>query len=246
MRKAIFTGALVALAVVPASASGHSRAHPLKGTFQLVGADGDYVRGNFGKAQLVDGKRNDKLSVHIRRAGRKASYVFRLEKAEKACAADAPAGTAVSGWKYRRGGVLRTSRKGVANSSARSRTFRAERRVEYFVGVYTRTAEGAPDQLVLCAELRGKKPHRRGHHKPKGHDRPAAHGKGGDKAKPDHAPRSDGKPAGNGRSGDTPHGHGKPDDAPRGNGKPAGNGKSGDTPHGHGKPDNAPRGRGRG
>jgi hypothetical protein len=253
MKKTILTGAVVALAALPASASAHpSRAHPLKGTFQLVGADGDYVRGNFGKAQLVDGKRNDKLSVHIRRAGRKASYVFRLEKAAKACAADAPGGTAVPGWKYRRDGVLKTSRKGVANSSARSRTFRAERDVEYFVGVYTRTADGAPDQLLLCAELRGKKPHRRGHHKPKGHHKPAAHGKRGDKAKPGGAPRGNGKsgetPRGNGKSGETPRGHGKPDDAPRGHGKPAdkpaGNGKSGDTPRGHGKPDDAPRGRG--
>ena len=38
-----------------------------KGTFEYVGADGDYVTGKFGKVQLVDGKRNDKLSVHVRR-----------------------------------------------------------------------------------------------------------------------------------------------------------------------------------
>lgn len=200
-----------------------------------------------GRAQLVDGKRNDKLSVHIRRAGRKATYVFRLEQSAKACEAGAPGGTPVAGWKYRRGGVLKTSRKGVANSTARSRTFTAKRGVEYFVGVYTRTAAGAPDQLVLCAELRGNKPHRsRGKDKPKGHgDKPKGHEhKPAGTGKPGDAPRGNGKPedkpTGNGKSGDTPRGNGKPDD------KPTGNGKSDDSPHGHGKPDDAPRGRGKG
>ena len=36
-----------------------------KATFKFGGADGDYASGNYGKVQLVDGKRNDKLSVHV-------------------------------------------------------------------------------------------------------------------------------------------------------------------------------------
>jgi hypothetical protein len=218
MRTTIIAASLATLAVVPASASAHPRAKPLKGTFQFVSADAVYTSGKFGKVQLVDGKRNDKLSVHLRHAGSREKYVFRLESATTACDASAPAGTPVPGWKYRHGGVLKTSRGGTANSSARSRTFQAKSDVEYFVGVYSRTAAGAPGELVFCAELRGNKKHKphKPHHpaKPKPAD-----------PKPKETPKHDGKPAEQpGKSGDAPRGNanghgddkhtGKPDGTP--------------------------------
>src|SRR3954452_20119625 len=104
----------LAVALVPGTALAHST-KTYRATFQYVGADGDYVTGSFGKAQLVDGRRNDKLSVHVRRLARRATYLYRLESAPKACAADAPGGTPVPGFKYR---PLRTNRAGVANSKA--------------------------------------------------------------------------------------------------------------------------------
>ena len=110
-------------------------------TFQYVGADGDYVTGSFGKVQLVDGKRNDKLSVHVRRLARKATYVFRLEPAPKACAADAPGGTPTS----RAGSSkpLKTNGKGVANAKATSRSFTAlQDRRSTSSAVYRTTATG--------------------------------------------------------------------------------------------------------
>ena len=142
---------MAAVALVPATASAKSKAKVYRGTFTLVGADGDYVTGNFGKVQLVDGKRNDKLSVHVRRLA-----------LEDEVHVPAPGGqlqgragrTDVAGWKYR---ALKTNRKGVGNSTARSRTFTASKGAKYFVGVYNATG----DQLVLCAQLRtkGKKAH---------------------------------------------------------------------------------------
>jgi hypothetical protein len=224
MKTTIMAGALAALVLMPASASAHTRTKPLKGTFQLVSADAVYTDGNFGKAQLVDGKRNDRLSVHLRHAGNRQKYVFRLESAAKACAPDAPAGTAVPGWKYRKGGVLKTSRGGTANSSARSRTFRAKRGVEYFVAVYSRTAAGAPDQLVFCAELRGHKKHKAGKPKP-GKPKPGKP-KSPDAPKHGHKPGDDhGKPDKD---------HGKSGDAPRGNANGHGDEKT------TGKPDGTP------
>jgi hypothetical protein len=181
MRTTIIAAAVASLVLMPASASAHPRAKPLKGTFRLVSDDAVYTSGNFGKVQLVDGKRTDKLSVHLRHAGSRQKYVFRLESAAKACEASAPAGTPVPGWKYRHGGVLKTSRGGTANSSARSKSFKAARNVEYFVAVYTRTANA----LVFCAELRGNKQHKAS--KPK-HDKP----KGGPHGKPGHGPRGHG------------------------------------------------------
>ena len=164
MKRLIAVLVLAALALVPATASAKSKAKVYRGTFALAGADGNYVTGNFGKVQLVDGKRNDKLSVHVRRLASKTKYTYRLQQGS--CG-----GTAVSGWTYR---SLKTSRKGVGNSTARSRTFTAAKGTKYFVGVY----DAAGNQLVLCARLntKGKK----GHSKP---HKPAKkpHGKGHDK-----------------------------------------------------------------
>ncbi len=155
MKRLIAVLILAAVALVPASASAKSKTKVYRGTFTLVGGDGDYVTGNFGKAQLVDGKRNDKLSVHVRRLAKRTTYTYRLQQGS--CKEGAPGGTDVAGWKYR---TLKTNRKGVGNSTARSRTFTARRDAKYFVGVYSATGE-----IVACAQLRtkGKKPHGKPH-----------------------------------------------------------------------------------
>src|SRR5215210_7257409 len=127
MKRLIALLVLAAVALVPGAASAKSRTKVYRGTFQFVGADGAYVKGKFGHAQLVDGRRNDKLSVHVRRLASRAKYLYRLEQSEKiACDEDAPAGSEVPGWTYRRGGILTTNRNGVANGSARSRAFEAD------------------------------------------------------------------------------------------------------------------------
>jgi hypothetical protein len=192
MKKLIAAAACAALAALPAAAIAKPRAKVFRGTFQAVGSDGDYTNGKFGKAQLVDGKRNDKLSVHVRHLGSKTRYVFRLQQAETACEEGAPGGTDVPGWRYRRDGVLRTSRKGNANSWARSHTFTADPDTEYFVGVYTATPTGDPGEIVLCAK-RTTKNHKKGAKKPeKRRGKPEKPTKGG------HKPESPGK------SGDAP------------------------------------------
>src|ERR1700742_775501 len=129
---------VAAVALTPAAADAHSKSKSkiYKGSFQLVGADGSYTRDSFGKAQLVDGRRNDQLSVHVRKRGSRATYTFRLQSAATACEQGAAGGTDVPGWKYRREGVLVTNRHGVANGSARARGFKVDRDVEYFVGVF--------------------------------------------------------------------------------------------------------------
>lgn len=142
---------LIALLIVPAMAlvpntalaKKKSRAKVYTGTFKLAGSEGDYVTGNFGRVQLVDNGRRDKLSVHVRRLPKRTTYVYKLQTGT--CAANAPAGTDVAGWRY---GKLRTSRRGVGSASARSRTFTAQRGVTYRVVVYV------GDQVGLCAQLR--------------------------------------------------------------------------------------------
>ncbi|MDA0161094.1 hypothetical protein OM076_12515 [Solirubrobacter ginsenosidimutans] len=179
-----------AVALVPSTAEGHSRAKVYKGTLALVGADGDYVTGRFGNVQLVDNKRNDKLSVHVRQLRAKATYTYRLQ--EGTCKAGAPGGTDVAGFKYK---PLRTNRKGVGNSTARSRTFSAKRGAKYRVVVY------AGGDVALCAQLRtnwwhGKPKPKADKPKPKA-DKPKPKGDAKQRGKRDDAPgRNQDKPRG--------------------------------------------------
>jgi hypothetical protein len=199
MKRLIAVLVLAAVGLVPATASAKSKAKVYRGTFTLVGSDGDYVTGNFGKVQLVDGKRNDKLSVHVRRLAPRTTYTYRLQQG--ICREGAAGGTDVPGWKYR---PLKTKRKGVGNSTARSRTFTASSGAKYFVGLYSATG----GQIVACAQLstKGKKSHGKA-------DKPR--GKSDDKKSAD-------KPRG--KSDDAPgkakdKTQGKSDDAPRGKGR---------------------------
>ncbi len=176
---------MVAVALVAAPASAKTKAKVYRGTFSFVGADGDYIRGNFGKLQLVDGKRNDKLSVHVRRLAPRTTYTYRLQKGS--CKEGASGGTAVAGWRYR---SLKTSRKGTGNATARSRTFTARKGVKYFVGVY----DAAGDQIVVCAQLRTNG--HKGHAKPHRPAKPAKPTKPAKRTKPakhDDAPRGKGQ-----------------------------------------------------
>jgi hypothetical protein len=222
MKKLLAVLILPGLALAPGTALAHGKhkTKVYKGTFALVGADGDYVTGNFGKAHLVDNKRNDKLSVHIRRVARKTTYTYQL--VQGVCKEGAAGGTAVAGFKYKR---LKTNRKGVGNSTARSKTFTAKRGVKYSVVV------SGGGEVVLCAQLRTKDwPKAHGKHRGK-HDKP--HGKHGDKGKSDDAP-GHAEDKQRGKSDDAP-GHaedkqrGKSDDAP-GHAEDKQRGKSDDAP----------------
>jgi hypothetical protein len=210
----------VALAPATALAHGKSKTKVYKGTFTLVGADGDYVTGNFGKVQLVDNKRNDKLSVHVRRVAAKTTYTYKLVAG--VCKEGAAGGTEVGGFKYK---ALKTNRKGVGNSTARSKTFTAKRDVTYSVVVY------GGSEVVLCAQLRTKDwPKAKG----KSDDKP--HGKSEDtsKGKSDDAPGKSGDAPGQAEDktrGKSDESHGKSDES---------HGKSGDAP-GHTKDKGKPR-----
>lgn len=199
---------VAAVALTPAAADAHSKAKVYRGSFQLVGADGSYTRDSFGKAQLVDGKRNDQLSVHVRHLGSRVRYTFKLQSAATACEQGAAGGTDVPGWKYRRGGVLVTNRHGVANSWARARGFKVDRSVEYFVGVFD-----SSNRLVACAQLTKKHKAKkgRGHgqqDKPHGDDKPKGDANGQGKDKTPAGDNGQGKDKGRGNDDKPAHGHG--------------------------------------
>jgi hypothetical protein len=181
MKRILALFALLSLALaLPAAAPAkkkqkhsHHRAKVLKGSFRAVGADGAYTDKKFGRAQLVDNRKRDKLSVHLRGLAPRATYTFALysvAKGQPRCEEGASGGTQESAFAPK---SKRTNKRGNLNAKQRSKTFKARAARRYFVLV----SEGA--QPIACAKLKGKrkaKPRckpRHGHHgKPHG-EKPA-------------------------------------------------------------------------
>ena len=169
---------LLSLALVlpgAATAKKHPKHHKttvLKGSFKAVGADGAYSFKKFGKAQLVDNRKRDKLSVHLRKLAPKTLYTFALYSVPKGtprCQEGASGGTQETAFPPK---SKKTNKAGNLNAKQKSKTFKADRKKRYFVLVY----DG--DQVVACAKLDRK-----------GHGKKGKKGKHGDKRK--HGKRDD-------------------------------------------------------
>jgi Cu/Zn superoxide dismutase len=78
-----------------------------------------------GKAQLVDGKKNNKVSLHMRNLAADTVYLWHVH--EGSCA---DTGAPVPGWTYRTqggdNGTLTTNESGNANTRGKSATFNAD------------------------------------------------------------------------------------------------------------------------
>jgi hypothetical protein len=119
-----------------------------------------------GKAQLVDGKRNNKVSLHVRGLAPRTTYIWHIHQGN--CAAT---GAPLPGWVYRTqdgadNGTLTTNHSGGANTKARSGTFNVDPALAYSVNVHVAGAtNGLPaGTIVACGDLMGKpakanKPH---------------------------------------------------------------------------------------
>src|SRR3954447_11089568 len=119
-----------------------------------------------GKAQLVDGMRNNKVSLHVRGLAPRTMYIWHIHRGS--CAAT---GSPLPGWVYRTqdgagNGTLTTNHSGGANTKARSETFNVDPALAYSVNVHVAGAtNGLPaGTIVACGDLIGKpakahKPH---------------------------------------------------------------------------------------
>ena len=151
----------------------HHKTTVLKGSFKAVGADGAYSFKKFGKAQLVDNRKRDKLSVHLRKLAPKTLYTFALYSVPKGtprCQEGASGGTQETAFPPK---SKKTNKAGNLNAKQRSKTFKADRKKRYFVLV----SDG--DQVVACAKL-DRKGHR-GHGHKKGKKGKKKHGEHGNK-----------------------------------------------------------------
>jgi hypothetical protein len=112
---------------------------------------GDYglLARSRGKAQLVDGKKNNKISIQVRRLSPRVTYGWRIVEAPASATLPCSTGTPVDGWTYK---ALKANRAGNANSKGKSRTFTADKAKSYFVGVYLPSGDA-----FLCGKLTNKK-----------------------------------------------------------------------------------------
>src|SRR3954470_3480792 len=115
-----------------------------------------------GKAQLVDGKRNNKISLHVRGLAPRTTYIWHIHQGS--CAAT---GAPLPGWTYRShdgagNGTLTTNHSGGANTKARSISFNADPAQAYSVNVHVAAAtNGLPaGTIVACGDLTGTRPTR--------------------------------------------------------------------------------------
>jgi hypothetical protein len=110
-----------------------------------------------GKAQLVDGKKRNKVSLHMRNLAAGTMYLWHVH--EGSCAAT---GAPVPGWTYRTqvgpNGTLTTKKSGNANTRGRSATFDADPAKSYSVNVHVATpTNGLPaGTIIACGDLTTK------------------------------------------------------------------------------------------
>jgi Cu/Zn superoxide dismutase len=128
-----------------------------------------------GKAQLVDGKKNNKVSLHMRNLAANTMYLWHVH--EGTCAAT---GAPVAGFTYRTqvgaNGTLTSDASGNANTKGKSATFNADPTKSYSVNVHVATPTNglAAGTIIACGDLKATKAS--GRSKPKKPHPPQAKG----------------------------------------------------------------------
>lgn len=114
--------------------------------------------GVHGRAQLVDGKKNNKVSIHVKglKPGQTYKWHLHSDAATNLDPCGARTGPIVTGWTYRGSatpneGLLTANDAGNASGKGRSTTFAAAAGAVYFVSV--QLADGTP---VACGVLTAK------------------------------------------------------------------------------------------
>jgi hypothetical protein len=181
MRRTLILGVAVLLLAAPANANDKrakvSKAH-LEATEAATAAGIPDARG---RAQLVDGRKNNKVSLHMKGLTAGQTYLWHVHQATgegDPCAAGSTVAnpTPYPGWTYRE---LTANESGNANSKGRSTTFpvaEEDTGGDYYVNVHLQDGT-----VIACGVLERK---RGGKHKgAKSDDDGDRHGKGHDKGK---------------------------------------------------------------
>ena len=167
---AVASIAAICIAGVATAASGQS-AKPYKASLTAVNpaATTAGLADVVGKAQLVDGKKNNKVSLHMRNLAADTVYLWHVHVGT--CAAT---GAPVPGWTYRTqvgdNGTLTSNESGNGNTRGKSATFNADPATSYSVNVHVSTLTNTlpAGTIIACGDLtptkasgksKSKKPH---------------------------------------------------------------------------------------
>ena len=157
---AVASVAAMAVAGVATAASSHS-AKVYRATLKPVepAATTAGLATVTGRSQLVDGKKNNKVSLHMRNLAPSTTYLWHVHTGS--CAAT---GAPLPGWTYRTedaggNGTLTTNAAGNANTKGKSKTFNADPGTSYSVNVHVSTAtNGLPaGTIIACGDLKASK-----------------------------------------------------------------------------------------
>jgi hypothetical protein len=171
--------AAAGLAGVAVAASGHA-AKTFKASLAPVNSAATTARvpDVRGRAQLVDGKKNNKVSLHMRGLAANTTYLWHVH--EGSCPV---AGPPIAGWTYRTqsgaNGTLTTNAAGNANTKGKSATFNALPAMSVNVHVAAPTNGLAAGTIIACGDLKASKASGKSKAKPK-------------KAHPAHPPQANG------------------------------------------------------
>src|SRR4051794_18288492 len=167
---AVASIAAMGVAGVATAASGHS-ANVYRATLQAVdpAATTAGLATVAGRAQLVDGKKNNKVSLHMRNLAPSTTYLWHVHTGT--CADTGPP---VAGWTYRTqagaNGTLTSNASGNANTKGRAKTFNADPKTSYSVNAHVAAdTNGLPaGTIIACGDLKAHKAHGK-HHPNKPH-----------------------------------------------------------------------------
>ena len=156
---AVASIAAISVAGVASADSGHS-AKTYKAALAAVNpaATTAGLANVVGSAQLVDGKKNNKVSLHMRNLAPGTVYLWHVH--EGSCALT---GAPVAGWTYRTqvgaNGTLTSNASGNANTRGKSATFNADPSKSYSVNVHVSTlTNGVPaGTIIACGDLKASK-----------------------------------------------------------------------------------------
>ncbi len=170
MKKLPAIVAVAALAFVPAGALAAKpnpkekkptpRAKVYKAKIRAVGADAAYVTTRFGRAQLVDGKKNNKVTVHFRHLTPGGTYLWHVHQATgpgNPCEDESIGGPPYAGWDWTKVNPFTTNAAGNYNKTFKTKTFpvsiaQGDTGFVYYVNVHL--ADGT---VIACGVFKGSR-----------------------------------------------------------------------------------------
>ena len=122
----------------------------LRANLDPAGADAVYAKID-GKAQLVDGRKNDVLTVHVRRLPARVPFTVHVHQLASGEACKPGSNGTDTAFKVRK--TVKSNAGGNLNATLRTRGFTAAKDKTYYVELH-----GGGDVVVVCGVLKARKP----------------------------------------------------------------------------------------